>query len=260
MPFTTLEGPTSRITARTLLVGAPNAQKSTSMLTWPAPRKIISMPGEKGHEVFRDAADTQTFIWQLDDPSQVAAAQVVREIEQLAYEIIAGKHGEVVTLGLDGLHKMFGWYYKKARLDVEGWSSARNMEEDKKNLIAYNPAYDAFQLFLTRVLHSKVPYIVASVWEGRTKDEPENMKSQSHIFPDLPGQMARWIVGEFTCTLYSEVTLPDPKGNIRGQWTTRPLGKIWGVGIKAKPEIAKKLPATLPNNFKALADAAGEIV
>jgi len=176
----------------------------------------------------------------------------------LVFGIVGGKHGECRTLAIDGVHKMFGWYYRRARMQVESWAGADKMTEDVKGLRAYNPAYDEFQLFMTRVLQSPVPYVVMTVWEDRTKDNPEDMKSPTHIFPDLPGKMAKWIVGEFSLVLYSEVGLPDPRGNIRGEWTTKPIGKVWGVGVKVAPSRATAIPNKLPNNFAALAKVLGE--
>src|SRR2546426_11949071 len=44
--------------------------------------------------------------------------------------------------------------------------------------------HDALPIFLTRILQTTVPYIACTVWEGRTKDDPEDKQSKSHLFPD----------------------------------------------------------------------------
>lgn len=255
MPFSKLEPKLGGIASRVLIVGAPNTQKSTSLLTWPGPGDIISMPGEKGHETLRGNTKHEVYVWNIDNPETVSPVQIVRELEQCTFQCLAN---DKLFLGIDGLHKCFGWYYRRARLEVESWSSTGKMEEDKKNLIAYNPAYDAFQLFMTRLLQSTKTYVAVTVWEGDTKDDPTDIRSRSHLFPDLPGKMAKWIVGEFSAVLFSEVSQPDPRGHIKGTWVSKPLGKIWGVGVKMQPDKAILLPPRLDNNFPALAKAVGE--
>jgi hypothetical protein len=259
MPFDDLDKPgeIAAVTRRVFIIGDPNSQKSTSLLTWPSPGIIISLPGEKGYETLRGGAGGKfsTKIWHIDNPETAAPHQIVSEIEKVTFEAIATKPR---TLALDGLHKGFEWYYRRARLDVEGWSSAGKLNEDQKNLMAYSPAYDKFLLFLTRICQTVTPYVVMTAWAGQTKDDAEDFKSKSHTFPDLPGKLARWSVGEFSAVVFSEVGQPDPKGNIPGKWILKPVGKIWGVGIKIDPARANTIPPSIPNNFRALAKVLGE--
>jgi len=64
--------------------------------------------------------------------------------------------------------------------------------------------------------------------------------------------MAKRIMGEFSVVLYSEVSLPDPKGARRGTWQLRPGGKVWGAGIKVPPDIAKRLPEKAEQDWQKL--------
>ena len=90
------------------------------------------------------------------------------------------------------------------------------------------------------VNHSTVENVIFTCWEGTEQDAPG--AATSHIFPDLPGKLAKRLPGEFGVVLSSEVGLPDPKGNISGIWQVKKAGKVWGVGVKAPKEIAIAIP------------------
>ena len=260
MAFRIIDTPSeNNVAKRVLISGPPNTLKTTSLLTWPRPLHIIFYPGEKGHETVTDGMEgVKKYVWEFEDPSKTSPASVVREIERLTSDIVIGKHGEVATLAGDGLHKLYGWYYAKCFADLlasaetrKGWDG----DDDKLRGRAYGQAHDEFSLYLTKTLATKVPYMAMTVWEGRQKDNPEDLakNAPTHIFPDLPGQMANRIVGEFSVVLYSEVSpIADLKGQLKGQWQIRPGGKVWGVGVKVSPEIAQSLPAKLPQDFPTL--------
>lgn len=234
---------------RVLISGPPNTLKTTATFTWPAHRQHVSYPGEKGFETIpRNDPSVTPWIWETEDASKTLTPHtVVQAIETLTVEILAGKHGECTTFVGDGLHKLYTWYFERAWLDLG------QTEENVGR--AYGAAHRAFSAYLNRVLQSRVPYVVMTVWEGRTKDDPESRdkRAPTHIFPDLPGEMAKRIVGEFSVVLYSEADPPDPKGQVRARWQVRPAGKVWGVGAKLPPELALKLPNKIePPDFRKL--------
>ena len=248
MPFKKWSEATPHYGRRVLISGPPNTLKTTAMMTWPAHRHHVSYPGEKGFETLpRNSPDMTPWIWEVADPAKLSPHSVVTEVETLTTEILSGKHGECTTFAGDGIHKLYTWYYERAWLDMG------QTEETVGR--AYGKAHRDFSAYLNRVLQSQVPYVVMSVWEGRTKDDPENKSKQAstHIFPDLPGEMAKRIVGEFSVVLYAECDPPDPQGKVRARWQIRPSGKVWGVGVKLPPDMAAKLPAKLePPDFKQL--------
>lgn len=241
---------------RVLISGPPNSFKTTSLLTWPRPIHIISYPGEKGWETIPiGKEDVIPYVWQVADATTLTGTSVVNEVERLTLEILAGKRGPVTTLAGDGLHKLYDWYYKKARFEVEGLS----IDEEKKDIRAYgNPAGGAYRGlldYLTRVLQFSVPYVVMTVWEDPERDDPKDKSKDAptHVFPALPGKIAKRIVGEFSATVYAEVPpVADVKGNLAGTWQLRPGGKVWGVGVKAPLEIARTLPPKIPQDFTVL--------
>ncbi len=235
---------------RVLISGPPNTLKTTACMTWPAHRQHVSYPVEKGFETLtRNDPNHTPWIWEFEDSTKVSPHAVVQQIETLTTEILGGKHGGCTTFVGDGLHKLYGWYLARA------WVDLGVDVDDKKGGQAYGRAHKEFGRYLDKVLQSQVPYVVMTVWEGRTKDDPEDVsrRPQTHIFPDLPGEMAKRIVGEFSVVLYAECDTPGPDGKIKARWQVRPAGKVWGVGVKLSPDMAAKLPNKIePPDFKIL--------
>lgn len=245
--------------SRLAIFGPPNTLKTTAMLTWPKPLAIMVYPGEKGWDTIpKDREDIIPIGWELEDPSKVSPAQIVQEVEKTTWRILAGEFGPIQSFAGDGLHKLYGWYYRKSHLDMTASFSNNPKIEDPveaARLPAYSRSYDDFGLYLTKLLNSSIPWVVCSMWEGKLKDDPEDTKrgAPQHIFPDLPRQLAHDIVGEFPSgVLYAETSMPDVKGMVKGTWQTRKLGAVWGCGLKVPADIAAKIPAKIAANYDAL--------
>lgn len=257
LPETQPSNPAGRI----LISGPPNTWKTGSVLQWPRPLAYLCLPGEKGHDTIpNDTLDLAKFVWEFDDVTKMSPTSVLQETETLTREIIAGKHGKFESLAVDGLHKLHYWYYRRRRLQIADWVITKESDaanERQLDLTAYggpsSGAYAEFMLWLSLVLQSPIPYVVATVWEEPEPDDPSDRQNRSsHTFPALPGKLAKQICGEFSVVLSAAVTLPDIKGQVKGEWQIRPQGKIWGVGVKVAPEIAKRLPAKMPQDFESL--------
>lgn len=255
--------------SRILISGPPITLKTTATLTFPKPNYHFSLPGEKGWEtVPTDVEGIFPYIWQFDEAAQYSPHAVVRDVESQIFKVIAdgiAKHGTWQdgarwTITLDGLHKLYHVHRLMHLADLRAskvYLKAQEQGDDPEEKItgpSYGRSHDSFGLFMTKVLQRPVPYIVATVWEGKSKDDPDDtrLKAPSHIFPDLPGEMAKRIVGEFGITVYSEVTPPDPQGRLKGYWIVKPQGKIWGVGAHVDPRIALGIPPKVAANFNAL--------
>lgn len=267
MAFKRLSGDRLPPARRVLISGAPNTLKTTSLLTWPKPLHIVSYPGEKGYETIPvNVEGVHPYVWEIDDITKVSPAAVVREVETLTMEILSGKHGEVKTFAGDGLHKLYGWYYQMVFDDLLTQASQRKTWDGNEEGLR-GPAYGlthagadggTFGRYVTKTLATATPYIVMTLWEGATKDNPEDTSRNApkHIFPDLPGMAAKRIVGEFGAVVYSTVTTPvaDPQGQLVGSWQLRPESRVWGVGAKVPPEIGRTLPVRCPQDFQVLED------
>jgi hypothetical protein len=186
--------------------------------------------------------------------------EILKAVEQLTIECLTGARGEIATFAGDGLHKLYEHFFQQElqNLVLVFENSAKyqgmtkeQIEEDLTGK-AYGNAHREFVHYLNKVSVSKVPNVVMTIWDGDEKDDPNNRKSASHVFPDLPGKMAKRIMGEFSVVLFSEVSLPDPQGKRRGTWQLRPGGKVWGAGVKVPPDIAKRLPEKIEQDWSKL--------
>lgn len=251
MAFKRLNESHVEVGRRVLVSGPPNSRKTSSLMTWPRPIHILSFPGEKGHSsIPLDEPGVSAYVWEDEDVTKYSPTAVVNEVESATWKILAGKSGEIVSFAGDGLHKLYGWYYGKARADLQASS---NLPDDVIDARAYGLAHDNFTLYLTKVAHSTVPFVVFTVWEGKELDDSDAKKGPSHIYPDLPGKMAKRIMGEFSVVVYSEVGLPPaPDKPAPATWQLLPSGKVWGAGVKIPAKLAQKLPAKIAQDFPTL--------
>lgn len=268
MAFKTLstEDQWKKALSRVLVIGQPNTWKTSSVCrTWDKPIHVVSYPGEKGSASIPRVDGVTGYVWEEDDPSVVKLNDTIKQIEDLTWEILTGKRGEIATFFGDGLHKLAACYwrreYQKLTLQYADQLADGKTTEDKIRLQSYgNENYGACKetlQYISRVSHSSVQNVVFSTWEGREVDDPDApqgsaARKNSHIFADLPGKLARQIVGEFSVVLRSEVSLPGLDGKQTGTWQIKPKGKVWGVGVKGPIEIVSKLPAEVPMDWQKL--------
>lgn len=264
MPFIELDKDAWKAQAsRTLIVGPPNTFKTSSIATWDRPIHWISYPGEKGaSSIPAHEEGIKAYVWQEEDYKQFSPVQVVKAVEDLTIEILTGARGECTTFAGDGLHKLYEQYFQQELANLklvfsnssdpkfQGMTDAE-LEEALSGK-AYGNAHREFIHYLNKVSVSKVKNVVMTIWDGEEKDDASKRSGPSHIFPDLPGRMAKRIMGEFSVVLFSEVSLPDPQGKRTGTWQLRPGGKIWGAGVKVPPDIAKRLPEKVPQDWQKL--------
>jgi len=248
-----------KVFSRVLVIGPPNSLKTTSLLTWPRPIGILSFPGEKGSGTIPiNEPGIKAWVWE-EEGKPATAAQKIKEIEEITVKVLTSG---IKTFAGDGLIKLAGLQWTKEfvrqlanneRLLAEG-----KVTEDELKLRAYgNENFGSCRATLTyinKVCQSGVENVVFTCWDGEEKDDPQVKKSGSHTYADLPGKLARRITGEFGVTLYSHVSLPDPLGKISGSWQIRPKGKVWGVGIKVPPQVAKLMPTEVPHNWTKLVE------
>jgi hypothetical protein len=242
---------------RTLIIGPPNSLKTTSLLTWPGLKAIMSYPGEKGYDTLPlDRDDILPFVWKIgpeEDITKLNPHEIVKEVEQTTAKIIGGKYGDtpVQTFAGDGLHKLYEWYYARARRDLD----SLNVEDNIKDARAYGYAHKDFIKYLTMVTHSSIQYAVFTCWSARERDDPDNTstKAPTHIWPALPGQMANLILGEFSVVMFAD-SMPVQPGSklLKARWQLKPEGKVWGVGVKAPKVVVEKLPVFVEADWSKL--------
>jgi hypothetical protein len=211
--------------------------------TWPAIRAILSFPGEKGTASIPSDEGTKAFVWEnSEEPDKIDHRAVIKEVQQVTKDILSGKHGTCHTFAGDGLHKLYQCFLAEATFGA----SARGETFDAK---LYGNAGTRFFQYLDFVLRSNVENVVFTVWDGHEKDDPDEKGAtpSRHIWPELPGQAAKRVMGEFSLVLHAT---KDSAGKY--VWLTQPQGKVWGAGIKLPIEIAKSIPPSVPQDWAAL--------
>jgi hypothetical protein len=112
---------------------------------------------------------------------------------------------------------------------------------------------------------SMIPYVFFTVWDGKDPDKPE-LKSQSpmHVYPDLPGKLARRIMGEFSFVISTQSAPAIVAGQPARFWfQLKADNTIHGAMIKIAPEIAAFLPMKMDQDWilleKTIMDAAAKV-
>jgi hypothetical protein len=237
-----------KLISRVLISGPPNTFKTSSLRTWPKPVHVISYPGEKGYASIPQEDGVFGYVWEEGVDSRESPRSVVSRVKELTIEILSGQRGEVKTFVGDGLHKL----YEKFLAAVTLGASARGEEFEPR---VYGRVHKMFRDYLDMVNQSPVPFVVFTSWSAREKDDPDakGQDATYHEFPDLPGQMSRWIMGEFSIVLHSEVVYSlDPKKDATGWWRVKPGSKVWGAQMKIPLEILRKIPERIPQDWEKL--------
>lgn len=258
MPFKKVEH-TSRTPRRGMIIGPPNSLKTTALLKLPRHLAsgddgmchIISMPGEKGWDTLpTDQPDLKSYVWESSPAEKTSSQSVVTAVETLTFEVLSGKHGKAVSVGIDGYHKFYSYI-----LDAVTGGDFFRGEDFSPTL--YARSHERFNYFHDRVMSTPIPYIWFTAWDGREVDSPEQAailksKAPSHIFPDFPGKMAKRMMGEFPIVMYSNVKWGEQGKLEVAEWQLRPHGKVWGAAVKAPLEVIERLPLTIPQDFQVL--------
>ena|SRR3990167_839180 len=219
---------------RLLINGPPLSGKTTSLKTFPAIQRIIAAPGELGHSSIREDEYTKLYYWEVDPAaSNVQYARVWAQVQRLTNEILAGKHGELTTFAIDGLHKLIF-----VIMCANGWTP------DTEGKV-YPKYYKLFNEYLGPILASTIPYVVCTTYDGREALEPGSKISQ--VFPELPGKLAKDVMGTFPVAFHS-VRQGDGE-NQKFLWELRARGNMQAAGMHLPPELTKLFPATMPQDW-----------
>lgn len=238
MPLIKIDSNTwRRAFSRILWNGPPLTGKTTGSLTLPRPCHLVVAPGELGYSSVTPEADFHIYAWKYD-PSDTALLprDVWKELQETITAILKGEHGEVATLVIDGLHKLYDLVMR-----VEGWNRA--MVDDKEAGRQYTKYHDVFGTFLSRVLGSGVPLVGATCYDGLEPVEPGSKITQ--IFPLLPGRMAKDVMGMFPVVFHTSI---EPGGHY--YWTLKPTGKMQAAGV----HIPTKYIGLLPEKIEVIVD------
>jgi hypothetical protein len=229
--------------SRVVVSGSPNSRKTTNLATWPGRIAAVSYPGEKGFAAMARESTAgipiRSWNWSLDEIADVKWGEVVKELRSLTADIVNGKKGEFDTFAGDGLHKLYAVFLAEATFGA----SAKGEPFEAK---LYGNAHARFFDYVDLVFRSKIQHAVFTVWDGAEKDDAEDksLTAPKHIFPDLPGQAAKKIMGESSMVLHAT---KNNKGDF--VWLTQPTNKVWGAGLKLPAAVAAKIPQEVPQDY-----------
>ncbi len=194
----------------------------------------------------------RAYTWQEPEPGAVIDwAQVTREIKEATQHIIKqAEDGDVEVFFGDGIHKLYEPFLHKVTAGI----SAVSLDFDAK---LYESARRMFMGYIGMVQRAPFKRVVWTVWDGREKDDPTDQakNAPTHIYPDLPGKLAKLIMGEVPIVLYASVQGVGEGAQYR--WQVRPFGKVWGCGIKGDVEVTKHVPTYVPQDWAKLAALLG---
>lgn len=237
-----------RTASRILASGGPNTGKTTSLRTCKKPVHVVSLPGEAGANSIPDVDGVIPYVWVDDEDARSSSKYVIDQVEKTTKEIVVrAAQGQCVTAFGDGIHKFYEYY-----LDlVTGGDYFKGNEFEPK---LYTRSHTLFINYLKIWRQSLIPYVFFTVWDGKDPDKPE-LKSQSpmHVYPDLPGKLARRSMGEFSFVISTQtapalVTSQPP----RFWFQLKADNTVHGAMIKIAPEIAAHLPATMEQDWQLL--------
>jgi len=252
MPFKLLD-PNAWVKSlsRTLINGPPNSRKTTSLLTWPKPLFILVYPNEGGAaSIPADDPEVTAMVFEEDEVE--TPGTIIAEIEKVTIQALTGGHGDVKTFAGDGIHKLYRCYFEREFRTLT--AAYPGSDEDKLIGRAYGNAHNEFLNYLGKVKRSGVENIVFTVWDGKEKDDDKDTSTRatSHIYPDLPGQLAKRIMGEFSVVLYAILPPGSDHTRVVPKWQIQPTGAVWGAAIKCPIEIAKDLPQEVEQDWAKL--------
>lgn len=262
---------------RMMIQGPPNSGKTSSVCeTWPRPLHIVVAPGEKGDATIPRGVDgVFPYVWEEGPIDRLSSGKVVNEVEALINNILGGKFGPVATLCFDGFHKLYGYILDEKsggqlfRGEELGGETKSGEKDQYSSARMYNRAREHARHIVQQANAAPCPNIVWLCWDGREADDPtKGFKSQTHVFPGLPGQAAKEFMGEFGLVVHSRINwgkraVVAPKDAPEGvlatnvqrfeaKWQLLPEGDVWGACVKAPLAVIERLPSYCNQNYTTL--------
>lgn len=212
--------------------GDPFAGKTTGLMTMPPRRAIIACPGEFGHTSIQE--DENTAIWTYEIAPNCPAKAIWDRLQYDVGEILKGQHGEFTMLALDGAHKIYDLIFQ-----VLNYPADESLWGEKSYGKGQALARTMFIDLLTRVSLSPIKYVACTSYAEKEIIDASVSLRDTAIWPDLPGKMAKRIMGLFPVVLYVKRT-----GTAKEEfyWEIKASGSLRGVGIHVPMKFRKNLP------------------
>ncbi len=236
---------------RILLNGPPNSRKTSSFRTLPGDVIIQSYPKEKGTASIPltnfQGKPIMSYAWEdIDVTKPQNWGSILNETWKMTASIVSGGEGPCTAFCGDGLHKLY-------QIILAAQVGGANFTGESFDAKEYMRSHAKFWEYVDMVYSSKVEYVVLTCWDGleldRQEDTSQGSKASKHVYPDLPGNAAKKIMGETSMVLYAD---QDGAGDAaRHFWRTRPAGRVWGAALKLPVDLVDKLniPKEVPQDF-----------
>lgn len=245
-----------RFISRVLIVGPPWSWKTSSLATWldegdEGDVHAIVMPGERGTGAL--PAHPRFHVYECEWGEKDTAESVVKEVSQLVVEVVAKPHQ---ALQLDGLHKLHTTIHDKFVAQGGGGDEAR--------LRAYDQAHREFREILGKAARAR--RFVGTVWDGWERDRPDEVATDNpkkvvkrynqHLWPGLPGQMAKMVVGEFGVVVRAvpgkQLALGSLGRYSPGTWITKETEEALGLGVRVPAHLGAAIPPRVRADWRRL--------
>lgn len=219
---------------------------------------ILECPGEVGHRTLLPDNEFMSSLYYNttidEDTKDVKWSRTAIAEFNAAY--IQAVSSNIDILVLDGAHSL----HKHMMNDITSGDFLNgkdlNLSEQSKSGTDsyraagfYNRCHNRFGQFIHMVYSCPIPLVIVTTWEkweeGKTDREKTDIRTDRFLWPDIPGEMARRVVGYFDARISSKLhtrcykgerdKIPctdDKQGNLHHIWQFYPKDEVQGVGIK----------------------------
>jgi hypothetical protein len=219
---------------------------------------ILECPGEVGHRtLLPDNEFMQSYYYQTspdEDTKDVKWSRSAIQEFNATYTAVTNSNIDILVLdGAHGLHKHMmnditnGDFLNGLDLNLSTTSSSGTDRYRAAGF--YNRCHNRFGQFIHMVYSCSIPLVIVTTWEkweeGKTDNERTSVETPRYLWPDIPGEMARRVVGYFDARVSSRldtrcyrgergtiVCEDDKQGNLHHLWQFYPKNEVQGVGIK----------------------------
>ncbi len=243
---------------RVAIQGPPNTWKTSSAKTFAdasPPLALLSYPGEMGVNSVPRHEGILPYIWRDTAEDKLDSLGKFRAVEEFTAEVISGKYGKIGCFFGDGLHNL-------ATLALDAASDGTflkgkdfNIERAFGIVDPYTKSYNMMVKYINMVNESPVPLVVFTMWDGRESEgKDKNNRDVSRVYPELPGKLAKKVMGMFPLVLYSKIVPMQPPKYLkpRGVWQIKADDQIAGAAVKVPIDIQNKLPQQVEQDWAAL--------
>jgi hypothetical protein len=209
---------------------------------------IVSSPGEQGHKTLpTDLPHITSYVPEMKESDSLEwSRQSVAEFEDVVNTVLSSGSNNYI-LALDGVHA----YYKHVLNIITSGSYLKGEEFEQ---VLYGRAHSKFGNFMAKLYNSAIPLIICTTWEeweARAGNDPVRFRDANqpqYLWPAIPGQMAKAVVGMFDSRLSCRLEKTCFHSNCEESgkrehhvWQFMDGGAVRGVGIKGLRKITKKM-------------------